>query len=247
MKVVAHSKMKIAAYIPLHYGKEYLHWSIKSVQDVVDKIVILYTPRPSYGFGTAMHCPDTKEELYEICRTPKTVWCEGVWNDEGAHRGEVVRYASDAQVILPIDSDEVWDTAVLQDCIKTVADSSVRNHLVSGFVHFWRSFNYACQDVWAPVRALNMRAPGGQTTINGRVFHFGYAQCLKTVQYKIDIHGHKNEWRKDWFDHIYRGWPTRKTDLHPTTFNWWNAEPFDKTTLPSDLKAHPYYGLDVIE
>ena len=36
--------MKVSAYYPIHYGKEYLEASIKSIRDHVDEILILYTP-----------------------------------------------------------------------------------------------------------------------------------------------------------------------------------------------------------
>ena len=39
------TQIKTLAYIPLHYGKEYLEATIKSIDAHVDKILILYTIR----------------------------------------------------------------------------------------------------------------------------------------------------------------------------------------------------------
>ena len=238
--------MKIAAYCPLHYGKEYLRWSIESIYDFVDKIIILYTGSPSYGHGTRLVCSDSHDELRSICNRPKIEWHEGCWGGEGHHRDSVMRYVGGYDILLPLDADEVWEPSALERCVRSVATSTERSYMTSGFIHFWRSFSWCCRDVWMPVRAINLRSPGGTGSVAGMIYHFGYAQNPATIRYKMDIHGHKDEIRPRWFEDIFLGWPERKTDIHPTTLNWWNAEQFDKTTLPQLLKNHPYYGLETI-
>ena len=54
--------MIVASYV-LHYGKEYLAWSIRSIQDCVDEIQILYSPRPSFSYQSSVPCPESEEEL----------------------------------------------------------------------------------------------------------------------------------------------------------------------------------------
>jgi hypothetical protein len=238
--------MKIVSYCALHYGKEYLKQAVEAVYDASDKIIILYTPKPSYGHGTSMRCPDTKDELYQLAKTPKTEWHEGDWSMEGQHRNTIYQYIGDADVLMSFDSDEVWDVNSFNNCARLAYDSDVRNHLVLGFVHFWRSFSWCCKDRWGPVRAINVKKPGGQKYIEGLVYHFGYAQRPELVKYKMDIHGHKGEIRKGWFDEVFLGWPSRKNDIHPTTIGWWNVQPFDKNTMPDALKRHPYYNMEII-
>ena len=58
--------MKVLAYIPILYGEEYLDACIKSIDDHVEKIVILYTDRPSYGHFSQAQCPETEDQLKEI-------------------------------------------------------------------------------------------------------------------------------------------------------------------------------------
>ena len=54
--------MKTLAYIPLHYGREYLEACITSIEPHVDKILILYTESPSYGQNRGLRNPETREE-----------------------------------------------------------------------------------------------------------------------------------------------------------------------------------------
>lgn len=62
--------MKVCAYIPLLYGKEYLAASIQSYMDLVDKIYVLYTPKPSYGYNAHLACPESEQELTLLSGKP---------------------------------------------------------------------------------------------------------------------------------------------------------------------------------
>ena len=55
----------IIAYYPIHYGSDYLGYSIKSIYDRVDQIHILYAKKPSHGHGTDLNNPDTFDKLKE--------------------------------------------------------------------------------------------------------------------------------------------------------------------------------------
>ena len=44
--------VKRIAFYALHYGREYLAWSVRSVQDAVDEIHVLYSDRPTFGHQT---------------------------------------------------------------------------------------------------------------------------------------------------------------------------------------------------
>jgi hypothetical protein len=237
----------IVAYCPCHYGSAYFKQAVETVAPFADRVIILYTAQPSFGFQANSACPDTEAVVRACCDGvgPKLEWHCGNWPTEGAHRDTIFRLAPDAELILPFDSDEVWDADALAACIDHARGSTARTFRIQGWFHFWRSFDWCCRDVWAPVRIIK---PGGvdSAELQGRVYHFGYAQPEATIRYKMSIHGHKNELRLRWFEDIFMRWPERNTDLHPTTLNWWNAEPFDKRTLPKVLHDHPFYSLDVI-
>ena len=100
------------AYYALHYGKEYLAYSIRSIQDAVDEIHILYTAKPSFGHGTDAVNPDTLVELErEAMRfaTKPIIWHPGTWAQEGQHRDTIIEIAKQrgATVIATVDADEL--------------------------------------------------------------------------------------------------------------------------------------------
>jgi hypothetical protein len=247
-----HGHQMTIAYYPLHYGSDYLTWSIMSIYDQVDKIYILYTDKPSHGHGTTMKNPDSREKLRTaaFAHDPgkKVVWHEGQWRNEGEQRNTISHFADldSADLIVAVDSDEIWDHGVLERSIAAAKQSTSRNHLIR-MLTLWRSFSWHCLDEMWPCRIVAPKRKTGTTYLGDRVFHFGYARSVEEVQYKISCHGHRDEWRGEWFEEKYKKWPAcGNKDLHPTCVNVWNAEKYDKTLLPSLLKAHPYWSLDVI-
>jgi hypothetical protein len=241
---------KVLAYIPLHYGKEYLKESILAIQNHVEKIIVLYTPIPSQGFGTTVTCPDTKEELQAIVKQfSRTEWVEGQWGHESQHRAHIYQYATNYDQILAVDADEVWDEQSLVKCLDEASKIDARYIGIRGFVNFWKSFNHACYDGFAPIRIINVKVDNSkQEFIDGKVFHFSCAQSYKTVKYKLEVTGHKDEIRKDWLTEIYLKWTPQNNiqDIHLVSIGLWNAVPFDKTTLPRILQEHPNFHKDAI-
>lgn len=243
--------MKVYAYIPLHYGAEYLKQAIQSVDEFVEKILILYTDKPSYGFGTASPCPETEGELQAIASSAssKVVWIKQNFEYEGAHRSYANQFAEDADLLLALDADEVWNRESLKECLEFAYNAPHKYTGITGFINFWKSFNYACYDGYAPIRITKIKANNmDQKHIGGKVYHFSCAQSLKMVKYKWEIHGHKDELRPDWMEK-YLAWTPENNllDLHPVAINLWNATPFDKEFLPDFMKTHPNYNKTLIE
>jgi hypothetical protein len=239
--------MKVAAYTALHYGAEYLKFSVLSVSELVDRHIILYSPMPSYGHGTALPCPEWEEELRECVREfPHIEWRRVAAHSEGQHRGEIHRYLKDEDILLPIDADEVWHPVALERCLKTVYDKKgAREYRLGGMTHFWRSFNWACTDQMMPVRLVDLRSTASHAAIYGQLYHFGYAQSIVITRYKWAIHGHKLELRPDWLE-MFIDWKPGIKDVHPTCVGVWNPEPFKKESLPLFMRFHPYYNLEAI-
>jgi hypothetical protein len=241
--------MKVIAYTPLLYGKDYLRYAIASIEPFVDRHVILYTGRPSYGHGTKMACPDTKEELREIALAfPHVEWYEGQWYNESEHRHAIHKLLPpDTDILLPIDADEVWEPGVLQGCLRTVYDkASSHEYRLFGFVHLWRSFKWACTDDMAPARIIDLRQSGGVDYIRGTVFHFGYAQTVELMRYKWAIHGHIAELRKNWLRDKYINWKPGMDDVHPTCVGTWGPRLLSPGLMPAVLGQHPYRNLEII-
>ena len=136
--------MKVYAYIPCHYGKEYLEYSIKSFEPLVDKILIFYTERPSYGTHVRVKCPDTQRELRAIAEgaSNKVQWTLVNANSEGHHRDNYKRYLNECDLMFTSDADEVWWTDKLESALKVAYDDKIHGSFgVTGKVDLWRSFN----------------------------------------------------------------------------------------------------------
>lgn len=249
--------MKIAGVTALHYGKDFLHHAIRSIIDDVDEYVVLYSSIGSHGHQTTVSCPETKDELYDIAYQAagdKLHWFDGQWPYEGAQRDSIFGIVPDADVIVVLDSDEVWPPGLLRDAIAGTKDSGVRDVRLP-FVHFYRSMTQAIlHDPAYPVRLIYPQNKTGAMTftpdsslpiLERSVLHFGYAQRSEIVRYKLETHGHKNEIRKDcdWFNDIFMN-PLRTTDLHLVGSQFWNWETVD---VPDFMQDHPYAKLSVIE
>lgn len=250
--------MKIA-YYTLHYGKEYLAWSIRSIQDAVDEIHMLYTKTPSFGHGTSLVCPDTEEELrFEAARfaNKPIIWHTGAWGNEGQHRNEIHRIATErkAELILTVDADELWDTETAKSALQSVWNQNGAGATLVRFVHFWRSLDYVCYDAAMPERIRDIRySPQNKWYLDKQEFpvlHFGYAQSEKLMNYKWNIHGHQNELRPDWMANKFLPWQPGIDDVHPTCTNgFWNPQKISQplqNKVKELLHDHPYFGKDKI-
>lgn len=241
---------KIIAYCPIHYGAEYLEAAIKSIHPFVDKIVMLYTERPSYGFDTARQCPEKERDLRWLAEnsSDKVEWVQVKVGNEGHHRGMIMNYAQEYDGILAFDADEVFDPVDLPVAIEQCLKSDKRYIGFAGYINFWKSFNYACYDGFTPIRFTNVRNQGGTGTVNCKVYHFSTAQKMEIMEYKLLIHGHKAEIRPNWLEDVYKAWSQENKfgDLHLVAHGIWDASLFDKTTLPQILKDHPNYNKETI-
>jgi hypothetical protein len=244
---------KLIAYCPLLYGGEYLHCAIKSVEPFVDSIHMLYTPRPSYGHGTTVGCPESESDLMNIAysASKKVRWHKVEANAEGVHRGMIFKIADayNADGILAFDADEVFGD--LTEWIPKFMESKCRRIGFTGYINFWKSFNHACYDQFAPIRFHNLHNKDGEENMPVTVYHFGCAQRMEIMRYKLEVHGHKSELRPNWLRDVYEKWePGMVIDkgLHVVAHNLWpQATEFDRETLPLCLKQHHNYPKEVIE
>lgn len=242
--------MRVIGYIPLMYGAEYLEACIKSMENHVEKILIVYTEKPSQGHATDFICPETEEQLKTIAlaASEKIEWHKGQFGCESEHRNYILKYASGYDIVFTLDADEVVDQEDIPRALKLAYESDKRHIGISGFINFWRSFSYACYDGFIPYRIVNLKNQGGTGQVDCKIYHFSTAQKIETIRFKWNVSGHKDELRKNWIDDVYLKWTpdNQFNDLHPVAFGLWNATPFNKETLPDSLKSHPNYNKDVI-
>lgn len=244
----------IVAYYVLHYGSDYLGSSIRSIYDHVDKILCLYSPAPCFGHNTELVNPDTKEKLQQALRevsdpANKINWYERQGASEGAQRDSAVEACRQmgAKQVLIVDADEVWDASVLRNFINKMKEHPNTREFRIRMSTLWRSFNMVCFDNMLPTRGINLAGTHGTYHYpEGRVWHFGYAREVQHIEYKMSIHGHKDEIRPGWLER-FKKWPEGgNLDLHPTCVNMWNAEPLNRIFLPLLMTDHPYWDRSVI-
>lgn len=252
--------MRSIAYIMLHYGKDYLQYTIQSVHDVVDKVIIIYSSIPTHH-QSDMPCPDSREELVTICRSfPKVQFVDitgevimkkkhGGSISENWHLNHAFRYSDKYDVMLRLDSDEVWEPSQVEDAIRQASGIKAKYIGIDGFIHFWRSFNWMNVDGFRPVRLHNLRAEGATNEcVKSTIYHFGYAIKEEMMNYKWSCHGHHTEEKQGWRNKWKKWEPGCSCEyLHPVTDAYWHrAEWFDKNKLPEMLKSHPYFNLEII-
>ncbi len=248
--------MKTLAYTAIHYGKEYLKEAIASVKNNIDEHLVAYTGTPSFGYSTDMQNPDTEAELKAICgKFDHVTWLDITSRKiraEHLHRQIAIDYARkhNFDIILVVDSDEVWIPERVQEAIDYAYASKSGNFKMRGsqWVTLWKSFNEYVTDGFAPVRLFNLHNDLSKDEYieKGFIYHMGYCISDELMAYKISCHGHRadfdsnNKWHKEkWLD--YKQGETKF--LHPATEAYWQeTQPFDKTTLPDLLKSHPNYS-----
>lgn len=246
------NKPRLIASCPIFYGGEYLDAAIKSVEPYVEEIIMLYTDKPSYGHGTNTPCPENESDLKNIAysASKKVRWVNVSANQESHHRGHIFKFAEAGKYdgVLTFDADEIF--ANLTDLIPQFHASKARNIGFASYVNFWKSFNHACYDGFSPIRYYNLHNKEGQENFNAKVYHFGCAQRMPIMEYKLLIHGHKSEIRANWLENVYKRWQPGmeiENGLHLVANNLWpNATPYDKTQLPDILKSHFNYSKEII-
>lgn len=236
--------MKVLAYMPLHYGVDYLDYALRSIHDYVDEILILYTERPSYGHVGNLPNPDSEGALRDVCKKyHKINWIKlrGI-NRETDHRQRALRYGENHNydVVIAIDSDEIWKPGTVKDVIREVKDSNFRYHGIAGtqWVHFWKNHQEINTDGFYPMRAVNLNVKQETQTIidKGFIYHMGYCIREELMRYKLSCHGHKSEIPNRWFTDKWLNYEKGvTTHLHPASQDVWiETQPF-KGKLPYGL------------
>jgi hypothetical protein len=156
------------------------------------------------------------------------------------------------------DADELWDPSALGVALATAYDANRAGRWLAQFCHFWRSWNWTVVDSFRPIRIVDRRHPLSvdaylDDQMQPRpIFHFGYAQTLATMEYKLSCHGHKAEWRPGWWEQKFLPWrPAAPTfDLHPCVNHLWPAaigiDPALRAILDGLAPDHPHRSLEVI-
>jgi hypothetical protein len=245
--------MKVIGLLTIHYGKEYLKECLTSVKNHCEKVVVAYTEKPSHGFGTTETCPDSKSDIKLICEQvlgDKLIFDVVEYGAENQHRNHIRQYSNGYDLVLTIDADEVFEPSELTNALEYAYNNPQRYYGIKGYINFWRSFNYACYDGFRPIRIENLAANNNDQNHECplTIYHFSTAQSEPVMRYKYKIFGHASEIKPDWLNSIHYAWTPQNQlqDLHPVSYNLWNAVPYAKHNMPEFLKQHPNFNKELI-
>jgi len=238
----------------IHYGGAYLREALLSVVDHVDKMVIAYSRQPSQGHGTNKECPDKENDIYFICKTvlgDKLIWdAADRYGAENEHRAVKYKYSHGFDLVLTVDSDEVYASEQLQESFKYSYWGLHRFYGIDGYINFWRSFDWFCTDGFRPIRIENLHRKNQDQDINLKqtIYHFSTCQPVEIMAYKFGVFGHAHEVRPGWLQDVYYSWSPEAPfgDVHCVARDLWNPVFFDKNTLPEILKNHENFNKRVV-
>ncbi len=241
--------MSVLAYMPLHTGLPWLYETLHQILPQVDKLVILYTPTPSCGYTTLLPCPDLREDLFKIAEhfgneyAGKLVWVDGRWSNEHDHCDAIWDFADGYDYVLRVDADEVYPDGFMAEMVRQADAYPEVGSFRFPFLHFWKDLEHVCRDFHPPYRMLRNPRMGDWMALDSKsqwfVYHMGYAQPTEYIAYKLSVSYHKPEFRKDWFQEKWL--KKADKDLHPVTPGIWDAEEFDRSTLPDVCAVNPLY------
>jgi len=247
-------KIKVLGFMTIHYAGDYLREALLSVVDHVDKMVIAYSMMPSQGHGSQLQCPDSEGYIFDICKDvlgDKLIWDRADrYGAETEHRSVKYKYTGDFDLVLTVDSDEVYKSDELPASFEYAYWGIDKFYGIDGYVNFWRSFNHACYDGFRPIRLENLHRKNNtqDLTLKQTIYHFSTCQPEAIMRYKYRVFGHAHEVKKNWLDEVFYKWTpdNQISDLHCVSYNLWNAVPFDKNTLPDSLKVHKNFNKDLV-
>jgi hypothetical protein len=117
---------------------------------------------------------------------------------ESEHRAVKYKYSDGYDLVLTVDSDEVYKSDELQKSFEYAYWGVDRFYGVDGFINFWRSFDYACYDGFRPIRLENLHREkhSQDLTLKQTIYHFSTCQPEPIMAYKYNVFGHAHEVRK---------------------------------------------------
>jgi len=243
----------IIGYTALHYGSPYLSYAIRSIIDAVDMYFILYAAQPSHGTRVNGYTLPDSESRYNLylqaneAAGDKLAWIDGDWTAEGVQRDSIHTICPNAEAVLVLDYDEIWQAGVAREVIELALAGDKWGYRMN-MIHYWRSFRRAVlHDPAYPVRVIVPGRTGEGYLHTAPINHMGYAIPTWLLDYKLAVHGHVGQLRHD-------GWRENKwlanaqQDCHPIGSEYWNPETIEPIDyLPSFMQNHPYWTKEIIE
>jgi hypothetical protein len=96
--------MRVLGYIMLHYGADYLEYSLYPLCKLCEKVIILYSLYPSHHQKKGMVNTETRFDLQNIASKYRNIeWIDVRASNEGEHRGKIWEHTKGYDVLVNAD------------------------------------------------------------------------------------------------------------------------------------------------
>jgi len=274
---MATDKIELSACYSIFNEEDWIQYSIESVYDCVERIVIAWGP---WKCNLEVP-PDNTRRIIKNLDDPdkKILLLEGQYNSEHEQRNACLNYVKSGYYFL-VDADEIYDKKVMMRMKKTIEKHPEVYVFKIPSLIFWRNFDTIIEGEFnfprvfkvlpeASFTWLNMMSLGGteyevlgQYIFNGSKifnFHFAYAKSDKAMYEKIRACIEREDGTthiivRNWYEKVWIGWKTDPVSafqlyggVHPVDPPAFSSFRKRTETLPECLKKHPYNGLGLVE
>lgn len=260
----------VAVYV-VHYGSDYLEYSLRSIYNFVDKIIISVGMFSWSYNGSKPIDPIFLNSIFSLpTKYPKVEVITGEWEKDEDQRNATISFVGGYDYYFLVDYDEIYADSDLIKLYEFVSCHKEISVFCISFLNFWRGLGYLIQESNpSPVQRffkIGRRFRFKRSCLSGykkkthvnvpenvcKCFHLSYAKKSEEIKYKISTWMHVSEVRSDWFETVFMEWHNNKNmhNLYPLSGSadiWQQIIEFDKKLLPIVLREHPYYEMDVID
>lgn len=257
---------KICACYCLLNEEDYIKYSIDSIYNYVDKIIIVFGVAWS---GLSIKKDRTRNILKEYDdRDNKFIIEDTNCKSEIEQRNKCLEIAKSFGIdyYWLIDGDEIYEKKGIELIRKKLKENLNIDCFKSFWYVYWRSVYYRIFPVTGPTPIImriipslifrGLREPSGMkssyvfSTVENMIYHFSYAKSPVKIKEKISTFSHSHQILPGWFENIFLKWENNREmiDIHPVYKNHFKrAIKIDFKSLPEVMKSHPFTKIDVIK
>lgn len=244
---------KIVACYILFNEEDYIEYSLKSIYDFVDKIMIVEgATKAVYEFANEDgSSSDKTNEILNNFPDPenKIRIIHGKFNDKTEQRNVYCQFLEGMDYVFVIDGDEVWDKQTLLKIEHLIFARPDIPAFCFNFKDFWQDFSHISKGIWTQFTGrkslINLNLTGGlkynnhilPLTKDGKdipaafckdisFFHYSYARPDKKIKQKINYY----------LKNGTPGYNIRK-DWYEIVWMGWKQ---DKIKVENEFGTHPF-------
>jgi len=252
---------KIAACYITKDSEEFIEYSIKSIYDMVSKIIIID------------NCSKDKTlEILQKMKDPqnKVIFISREFKDKTEQRNVYCEMLDNMDYAWIIDSDEVWDSDNLRKIESLIFANPEVPSFCFNFIDFWKDFAHVSKGIWETFTGrkslINLNLAGkikynihtSPITIDDKeipavfckdikFFHYSYVRSDERIKDKIDYYiktgtpGFKQQ--GDWYTNVWLKWDTDKEEVEKKGTHLFGGGTTKLFTgeHPEVMRIHPRY------